>query len=110
MTECLEAVQRNHGSSPYSRSLLSSGLLAEGVEWWAAGSPDQLPWAGTWYGPTGIRQFFDFLGGLMDYQMFEIREYVAQGSSVVTVISAAGQARATGNPFASDIVRVYAFE
>lgn len=105
----LDVVRRIHATSPYSKSLLGSGVLAEDVEWWAAGSRERLPWAGSWRGRDGIVRFFEALNAVMDYERFETEEYVADGGAVVTIISASGHAIPTGRPFESHIVRVYSF-
>jgi uncharacterized protein len=105
----LEIIRKLHGSPNYLPDLLASPSVAEGVEWWAAGDPERLPWAGTWSGRDGMMKFFEKLGALMSYERFGTEEYVADGSAVVTIVSAGGHAIATGRPFESHIVRVYEF-
>lgn len=106
----LEVVKQLHSSRPYSQNLLRSPALADSAEWWAAGSRDRLPWAGTWRGRDGIAQFFEALNRVMDYDRFETEEYITEGGTVVAIIAAGGRAIATGRPFESHIVRVYTFE
>lgn len=106
----LDVVKQLHGSRPYSQNLLRSPALADSAEWWAAGSRDRLPWAGTWRGRDGIAQFFEALNRVMDYERFETEEYITEGGTVVAIIAAGGRAIATGRPFESHIVRVYTFE
>ena len=50
-------IEQLHQARPYSRALLASPAIAENVEWWAAGSRDRLPWAGTWRGKSGVEEF-----------------------------------------------------
>lgn len=105
----LDVVKQVHSSVPYSQSLLRSPALAETVEWWAAGSPDRLPWAGVWHGRAGIARFFERLNAVMDYERFDTEQYVAQDDAVVAIIAAAGRAVPAGRAFESHIIRVYTF-
>jgi uncharacterized protein len=82
-------------------------LLADDVEWWAAGPPDVLPWAGTYHGHEGVARWLKALNEAMAYEQFEPLEYVAQGDTVVEIVRASGRAIPTGRPFASEIVRVW---
>lgn len=84
------------------------GLLGENVEWEALG-PVDLPWAGTHRGHDGVRRWFELLNAAMACERFELLELYAVGETVVEVIAAAGKARATGTPFASEVVRIWTF-
>lgn len=105
----LTFLQHLHTQSPYSRALLASGRLAEDVEWRAVGRPEVLPWAGTFRGPAGVKEFFERLNGTMSYTDFEAIQYLTNGDTVVVIIKAGGYARATKKAFASEIVRIYTF-
>ena len=84
-------------------------LLGENVEWEALGPVDLFPWAGTHRGHDGVRRWFELLNAAMAYERFELLELYADGATVVEVIAAAGKARATGTPFASEVVRIWTF-
>jgi uncharacterized protein len=84
-------------------------LLDEEVEWQALGPIDLFPWAGTHRGHAGVRRWFDLLNAAMAYQRFELLELYAEEETVVEVIAAAGKARVTGTPFASEVVRIWTF-
>ncbi len=101
--EALELVRRlrPHGDEP----LLPA--LADDVEWWAAGDPAVLPWAGTHRGRAAVEVWFERLTAVMDYQRFEAIAFIADGDEVVVVHEASGVARATNRPFASEIVRIW---
>jgi ketosteroid isomerase-like protein len=90
----LEELERHH-------------LIADDIEWWAAGPPDLLPWAGTFRGQESIRRWFAALRGAVEYEQFEPLHLIAQGDDVVEIVHGAGHARATGRRFASDIVRIW---
>jgi uncharacterized protein len=85
------------------------GLLDEHVEWEALGPADLFPWAGTHRGHDGVRRWFELLNDALAYEQFELLELFADGATVVEVIAAAGTARATGNHFASEVVRIWTF-
>ncbi|GAC1334221.1 MAG: hypothetical protein NVS2B16_37790 [Chloroflexota bacterium] len=87
--------------------LQAHDLIADDIEWWAAGPRDLLPWAGTFRGQDGIRRWFEALGAALEYDKFEPQELVAQGENVVEVIHAGGHAKATGRRFESTIARIW---
>jgi ketosteroid isomerase-like protein len=97
----LVARLRPHGEEP----LLPA--LAADVEWWVAGPPDILPWAGMFRGRDAVESWFEDLNATMDYQQFEATEFIAQGETVVVVHKARGVARSTRRPFVSEIVRIW---
>ena len=86
-----------------------SGILADSVEWWVAGPPEVLPFAGTWRGIAGIAEFERRLDAAMRYDRVELRRYLVSGDDVAVLFLGAGVAKATGRPFESEIVRVYTF-
>jgi ketosteroid isomerase-like protein len=85
-------------------------LLDEQVEWHALGPTELFPWAGTHRGHDGVRRWLEVLNAAMEYQRFELLELYSDGDAVVEVIDAAGIARSTGKPFASEVVRIWTFE
>ena len=84
-------------------------LLADDVEWYAAGPLELFPWAGTHHGHEGVRRWFAALNDTMAYSKFELRELHEDADTVVEVIVAAGEARVTAEPFASEVVRIWSF-
>jgi ketosteroid isomerase-like protein len=84
-------------------------MLADDVEWHAAGPLELFPWGGTHRGHDGVRRWFATLNDAMAYSKFELRELYEDGDTVVEVIAAAGEARATGQSFASEVVRIWSF-
>ncbi len=84
-------------------------LVAENVEWYVLGSPEKLPWAGTFHGPDGVRRWMELLDEHMEYERFEPLEFFADGETVVEIVMAGGRARATGRSFESEVVRIWMF-
>ncbi|CAN5149961.1 hypothetical protein BH18ACT12_BH18ACT12_09750 [soil metagenome] len=106
-----EAVRQLHDSNESGHLRRDSlfELLDEEVEWQALGPIDLFPWAGTHRGHDGVRRWFELLNAAMAYERFELLELYPADEAIVEVIAAAGKARATGAPFASDVVRVWTF-
>ena len=87
-----------------------SEILAGDAEWWVAGDPARLPWAGSFIGPQGFLRFLTALRAALEYQRFETIEVIDGGGTYVQVVNAAGVARMTGRPFESLIVRSFTEE
>ncbi|MFN2398627.1 MAG: nuclear transport factor 2 family protein, partial [Gemmatimonadaceae bacterium] len=62
-----------------------SGILDDSVEWWVAGPPEMLPFAGTWRGIAGIAEFEQRLGATMRYDRVELRRYMVSGDDVAAI-------------------------
>jgi ketosteroid isomerase-like protein len=82
-------------------------LLAPDAEWWVSGSPERLPFAGTFRGPEGFDHWRSALSAAVTYERFRVADEIASGDEVVHIIDAAGHANATGRPYASQVVRVF---
>jgi uncharacterized protein len=85
-------------------------LVADDVEWHVLGSPEELPWAGTFRGGDGVRRWMEVLDEHMEYERFEPVEFFADGDTVIEIVFAAGRARSTGKPFESEVVRIWSFQ
>jgi hypothetical protein len=110
MNEPLERVKALHtpGTGHLVRAALFD-LLADDVEWQVAGSPELLPWAGTFRGRDAVRGWLETLDEHLEYDRFEPLEFFADDDTVVEIVRAAGRANATGRPFESEIVRIWTF-
>ena len=107
----LEAIKGLHaleGGLLERTSLLD--LVADDVEWWAAGSPEVLPWAGIHRGRDAVRRWFETLTEHMDYERFEPLEFYGDRDTVIELVEASGTARATGHAFQSEVVRIWTFD
>jgi len=72
--------------------------LSEDVEWFIPG-PAEIPYAGLRRGRDEVRQFFSALGGAVDFERFEPREFIVQDDVVAVVGFERGRVRATGKVF-----------
>ena len=68
-------------------------LLSEDVEWWVAGPPE-IPYAGIFHGHDEVTQFFATFTDAIDYESWEVHQFIAEGDTVVVV----GQERWRAKP------------
>jgi ketosteroid isomerase-like protein len=81
--------------------------LAEDVKWFAIGSPNLIPTAGTRYGRDQVEQYFATLDGLEDIQSFEPEEFVVEGDKVVAMGDLERRIDSTGKLLQSPWVHVF---
>lgn len=84
-------------------------LSAEGGEFYAAGPQDRIPWAGTKNGSEVMEKNFRIVLEIMEYEVFDAYEFIAQGTQVVAIIHDKAKAKPTGKELESEIVRIYTF-
>lgn len=80
--------------------------LSEDVEWWAAGPPNILPWAGVFKGRAKVAEWVKILRSHLNYQKWE-SQWMVKGDTVIEFVHAKGFARTTGQPYESEIIRVW---
>jgi ketosteroid isomerase-like protein len=61
-------------------------------------------------GLTEVRQFFETVKKMLEFRLFEPREYIAQGSRVVTLVRYEGWNKSTDREFAADSAMVWTVE
>jgi ketosteroid isomerase-like protein len=105
----LSVIRSIHEGRGIIQRARESGILGDGVEWWVAGPPDVLPFAGTWRGIAGIVEFERRLDASMRYDRVELIRYLVSGDDVAAIFRGAGVAKTTGRPFEREIVRLYTF-
>lgn len=82
------------------------GRFTESFEFTVPGAPE-VPYAGTSHNAAELAAFFQALSDNVVINVFEPREYFADGDRVVTLGHYAGEVRATGRRFASDWAMVW---
>jgi len=82
-------------------------LVADDVEWITPGPSDIMLAAGHRRGREGVAEFFSSLSSQEDVELFEPKEYVAQGDKVVVICSYRGRVKATGRSAETDLVHVF---
>jgi ketosteroid isomerase-like protein len=81
-------------------------LLADDVEW-AFQGPSVIPFTGTRRGREGVAEFFSLVGGNLEFERFEPREFVAQGDTVVVLGFERSIVKPTGRTFEQEWAHVY---
>jgi hypothetical protein len=81
-------------------------LLTDDVEWTFQG-PSVIPFAGTRRGREGVAEFFSLVGGNLEFERFEPREFVAQGDTVVVLGFERSLVKPTGRTFEQEWAHVY---
>lgn len=84
------------------------GLLThhtDDIDWEVYG-PAELPTAGPHIGKEQVMGFFGKVDELLEFDKFDVNQYVAQGNTVVTLGVYAGTAKKTGKKFDSHFAHV----
>jgi ketosteroid isomerase-like protein len=85
------------------------GLLAEDVEWFVAGPPEEMPLAGMRHGRDQVAQIFMIMGESLELQQFHPQEFVAQDDQVVVLGHTLGRVKSTNHLVNYDWVHIYTF-
>ena len=87
------------------------GVLAtldDSIEWQAViGTEGVVPHAGVRRGTNGVAEFFQLLGGTMDFHAFEPQEFIAEGDQVAVVGKYKAQVKQTAKTIESGWVMVF---
>ena len=81
-------------------------FLTNDVEWTFQG-PSVVPFAGTRRGREGVAEFFSLVGRNLEFERFEPREFVAQGSTVVALGFERSLIKPTGRTFEQEWADFY---
>ena len=73
-------------------------LYSEDIEFIIPGPTDVIPFAGVYRGQDQVATFFTKLHEAMNFERFELLDYIAQGDKVVVVGYNKDHVRATGQP------------
>ena len=84
-------------------------LLTDDIEWVDPG-PSDVPTAGTHRGKEAVLAWFGTLGENLDFQVFEPREFIAQGDKVVSIVYAEATVRSTGRQVIDEEAHVWTFK
>lgn len=83
--------------------------LAENVIWITPGPPETLPFAGKRYGREEVAKWYALLNESEELQLFEPREYIAQGDKIVVLGRSKIRIKSTEMILETDWVQVYTF-
>lgn len=90
--QTIQRIYENFGRGDIQAVL---NALADDVAWFVPG-PAAIPYAGRRRGRQELAQFFGMLGGAVEFEEFEPREFIAQGDTVVALGQDRRRARSTG--------------
>ena len=80
--------------------------VAQDAKWDAPG-PAAVPFYGERRGHEGATEFFARLGSSVDFEMFEVGEFIAEGDSVVVTGRERGRVKTTGKTYEMDWVLLF---
>ena len=69
------------------------------VEWWFGGPPEIIPFAGPRQGHSQMREFFAKLNEVIEFEEYEIQDYIAQDNKVIALGRSKVRVRSTGQQF-----------
>jgi ketosteroid isomerase-like protein len=84
-------------------------VMADDIEWVFPGQADVLPNAGTFIGPEAVGAWFGKLDATTEFQVFEPREFIAQGDKLVALVHIENTVRSTGGKIAVDEAHLWTF-
>ena len=74
---------------------------------WDAPGPSSVPFYGRRRGHEGATEFFVQLGTNVEFEKFEVWEFIAEGESVVVTGTERGKVRSTGKTYEQDWVLLF---
>jgi uncharacterized protein len=72
------------------------GVMTDDIEWVFPGPADVLPNAGTFTGREAVGAWFGTLDANLEFQVFEPREFIAQGDKLVALVHIENTVRSSG--------------
>jgi ketosteroid isomerase-like protein len=82
-------------------------LVTDDVEWVIPGPVGMLPTAGTYRGKDGVVKFFSILDESEQIEVFEPKEFIAQGDKVVATVNFRSRPKATNIPVEDELVHIF---
>ena len=73
--------------------------FTDDVDWLVPGPTDIIPHAGQWRGHERMAEYFSLLDQTLEFEQYELEQFVAQGDSVVVRGRSRVRARPTGHRY-----------
>ena len=83
-------------------------ILADDIEWVVPG-PSDVPTAGTYKGKQAVGAWFGAIHENLEFQVFEPREFIAQGDRVVSLAYVEATTRRNGGKIVNHEAHVWTF-
>ncbi len=84
-------------------------FMADDIEWVFPGPAGVLPNAGTFTGKAAVGEWFGTLDATVEFQVFEPREFIAQGDKLVALVYIENTARSNGGKLAVHEAHLWTF-
>jgi ketosteroid isomerase-like protein len=84
-------------------------VMADDIEWVFPGPTDVIPNAGTFRGREAVGAWFGTLNATVEFQVFEPREFIAQGDKLVALVYIENTVRSTGGKQAVHEAHLWTF-
>jgi uncharacterized protein len=82
--------------------------LDDSIVWWPThGAASHIPLAGEWRGKAAVREFFRLVEEYEQFEVFDPKEFIAQGDKVIVLGHFTVVVKTTGRKFDCDWVMVY---
>jgi len=82
-------------------------LLTDDVSWFIPGPKDIIPFLGLRRGRDQVKQFFSQMADSQEPELFEPRQFIAQGDQVVALGLYRWRVKSTGRKFEGDFAHVF---
>ncbi|BAY25424.1 hypothetical protein NIES2100_52300 [Calothrix sp. NIES-2100] len=108
--ESLELVQQFYATIGSGDIEATLNLLANDVEWETPFPREIVPHGGKWHGKEGVTEFFSLLNQNVEFQQFELKNFIAQDNQVAVVGHFKVLVKATGRYYEPDTVVIWTVE
>jgi uncharacterized protein len=108
--ESLQVVQQFYSTIGNGDIEATLNLVADDVEWETPFPRDIVPHGGKWHGRDGVREFFLILNKNVEFQQFDLQNFIAQDNQVAVVGHFKVLVKATGRYYEPDTVVIWTVE
>jgi uncharacterized protein len=98
---------RSHYDALARRDLEAALADIDDAAIWEFAGPSAIPFAGTWRGRSGVRDFLDAIRSTIEVREFKVERMIAQGDTVAVFGRERFLVKRTGKEWAVDWVQVH---
>lgn len=102
----IELVQKGYQAFGSGNIPALLDLFDTNIEW-RAPNFEGSPFKGSYDGREAVGEFFQKLGEVEEFSLFEPREFIAQGDKVVVLGAFSATVKATGRKYQSDWIHIF---
>ncbi len=104
----IQQVQNIYGAFGRGDIAAVLDVLTDDIDWVIPG-PSDLAITGARRGKSAVQEWFGILAAHVSYQVFEPRQFIAQGEMVVVLVDTAGTALPTGRTYVNPEAHFFTF-